>query len=132
MSYTQYVFFSSPDDQLRSQSLSSDHRFHGTHGFRETCEKVQTHRTDQRPLEEVPANPPLSAEHDIYGMEYFHRPAWASCLTVLPPSSCTPVYQRNMGNWKKGFDFLAKTENISVINIPLILNPKQSSYWEGS
>ena len=27
-------------------------------------------------------------------------------------------------------DFIATTENTSVINIPLVLNPKHSSYWE--
>jgi len=31
---------------------------------------------------------------------------------------------------KKVFDFIATTENISVINIFLILNQKHSSYWE--
>jgi len=25
-------------------------------------------------------------------MEYCHWPAWASCLAVLPPSSCTPAH----------------------------------------
>jgi len=25
------------------------------------------------------------------GMEYFRWPAWASCLPMLPPSSCTPA-----------------------------------------
>jgi len=58
-------FFSLPNNQLRSQSPSSDH---GT-----------------------PDNPDLYTEHDVYGMEYFHWPAWASCLAVLPPSSCTPA-----------------------------------------
>jgi len=31
---------------------------------------------------------------------------------------------------EKVLDFIAITENISVINILLILNPKHSSYWE--
>jgi len=43
-------------------------------------------------------NPHLYTEHDIYGMEYFHWPAWASSPAVLPPSSCTPARQLNMEN----------------------------------
>jgi len=31
---------------------------------------------------------------------------------------------------EKVLDFLATTENVSVINILLVLNPKHSSYWE--
>jgi len=31
---------------------------------------------------------------------------------------------------KEVLDFIATTEHISVINIPLLLNPKHSSYWE--
>jgi len=61
-------------------------------------------------------------------MEYFHWPPWAGCLALLPPSSCTPAHQLNMRNWKKVLDFLATTENISVINILLLLNPKHGSY----
>jgi len=34
-------------------------------------------------------------------MEYFHRPAWAVCLAVLPPSSCTPAHWLNVGDRKK-------------------------------
>jgi len=34
------------------------------------------------------------------------------------------------GKLEKVLDFLATTENINAINIPLILNPKHSSYWE--
>jgi len=36
----------------------------------------------------------------------------------------------NMGNWRKVLEFLAMTENISVINILLTLNAKHSNYWE--
>jgi len=35
-----------------------------------------------------------------------------------------------MGDWKKVLDFIATAENISVINILLVLNPKHISYWE--
>jgi len=31
---------------------------------------------------------------------------------------------------EKVLDFTATTANVSVINSPLILNPKHSSYWE--
>jgi len=31
---------------------------------------------------------------------------------------------------KNVFDFLATTENISIINIILVLNPKHSGCWE--
>jgi len=34
------------------------------------------------------------------------------------------------GRLEKVLDFLATTENINVIGILLVLNPKQSSYWE--
>jgi len=34
------------------------------------------------------------------------------------------------GRLEKVLDFLATTENISVINILLVLNPKHCSYWE--
>jgi len=36
--------------------------------------------------------------------------------------------------WETGkvLDFSATTENISVINILLVLKPKHSSYWEES
>jgi len=34
------------------------------------------------------------------------------------------------GKLEKVLDFLATAENISVLNILLILNPKHSSYWE--
>jgi len=58
-------------------------------------------------------------------MEYFLWSAWASCLAVLPPSSCTLAHSLNMGDWRKSL-----TSLIPVINILLILNPKPSSYWE--
>jgi len=35
-----------------------------------------------------------------------------------------------MRSWNKTLDSLARAENISVINIVLVLNPKHSSYWE--
>jgi len=45
---------------------------------------------------------------------------------VLPPGSCTPAHQQNLGNQKKGLDLLATAKNI----ILLILNPKHRRYWE--
>jgi len=36
----------------------------------------------------------------------------------------------NVRNYKKVLDFIATAENISVISILLVLNPKHSSYWE--
>jgi len=35
-----------------------------------------------------------------------------------------------MRNWEKVLDFIATTENISVINILPVSNPKHDSYWE--
>jgi len=49
-------------------------------------------------------------------MEYFRWPALISCLATLPPSSCTPAHQLNMGNWKKVLDFFATAKNISVVS----------------
>jgi len=34
-------------------------------------------------------------------MEYFHWPAWASCLALLLSSSCTLAHQLNTGHWRK-------------------------------
>jgi len=34
------------------------------------------------------------------------------------------------GRLEKVFDFITTTENISVTNAFLVLNPKHSSYWE--
>jgi len=39
-----------------------------------------------------PANPHLYTEHGIYAVEYLYGQAWVSCLTILPPSSCTPAH----------------------------------------
>jgi len=36
-----------------------------------------------------PDKPHLYAERDVYGMEYFHWPAWVSCQAMLPPNSLT-------------------------------------------
>jgi len=35
-----------------------------------------------------------------------------------------------MRNRKKVLDFIATAENVRVINILLLLNPKHSRYWE--
>jgi len=43
-----------------------------------------------------------------------------------PPSSCTAAHPR----LEEVPDFIVTTENISVINILLVLNPKHSSYLE--
>jgi len=36
------------------------------------------------------------------------------------------------GRLEKVLHFIATTENVSVINILLVLNPKHNSYWEGN
>jgi len=69
-------FFSPLDNWLRSLSPSSGCGTRRTHG---------AHRSLP------PVNPHLDTEHDICGMEYFHWPAWATCLAMLPPNSCTPA-----------------------------------------
>jgi len=48
------------------------------------------------------------------------------CGLTLQPATRTTVYEK----LKEVIDFLAKTKNISVISILLILNPNHSSYWE--
>jgi len=45
-----------------------------------------------------PANPRLYTECDLYSTEYFHWPAWVSCLAMLSPSSCIPAHQPNIEN----------------------------------
>jgi len=46
---------------------------------------------------------------------------------MLSPSTCSLAEYKKL---EKVLDFLSTTENISVINILLILNPKHSSYCE--
>jgi len=48
----------------------------------------------------------------------------AAWLRSLP----APAHLLSMRNWIKVLGFIVTTENISVINIRLILNPKHSSY----
>jgi len=61
-----------------------------THG------KVQTRgKRVELPEKSIPAHWPISinkTERDVYGMEYFHCPAWAGCLALLPHSSCTSAH----------------------------------------
>jgi len=59
-------------------------------------------------------------------MEYFSQAAWASCLPVLLHTCSSAEYEK-LG---KVLDFIATAENISIINILLLLNPNHSSYWE--
>ena len=56
------------------------------------------------------------------------QPGLAAWLYSLPG----PAHLLIAEYWKlkKVRGFLATTENISVINILLVLNPKHSSYWE--
>ena len=66
-------------------------------------------------------------DHDVCVIEYFHWPPWTICLATLPPTSFTPTEYEEL---EKAFDFIAATEIISVINILLVLNQKNSSCWE--
>jgi len=52
----------------------------------------------------------------------------AAWLCSLPAPAHYSLAEQ--GRLEKALDFTATTENISVINTPLILNPKHSSYWE--
>jgi len=57
------------------------------------------------------------------------QPGLAAQLCSLP----VPAHLLISRTWetrKQVLDFIATTENISVINILLLLNPKHSSYWE--
>jgi len=58
----------------------------------------------------------------------------AASLDQLPgcAPSCTPARYLNIGDLEKVLHFLATTENISVINIFVLLKPQHSSYSEGS
>jgi len=59
-------------------------------------------------------------------MEYFHCPALVSCLAMVSPFVHTCLLTE-YENWKKKvLDFIATTENLSVTNILLVLNPKHS------
>jgi len=75
-----------------------------------------------------PDTPHLYTEHGVYSMEYFHWPAWVSCLAMIPPSSCKFAQELNMRNQKKDLNFLETAIIITVTNMLLILNPKHSSY----
>jgi len=59
-------------------------------------------------------------------MEYFHRPARLAVWLQLLHTCSLAEYEK----LEKVLDFIATTENISVINILLMLNPKHCSYWE--
>jgi len=111
-----------PDSRISQNSPNSfknqDHGKVLTSGKKERI--VDTPRKER-----IPAPPPTKPPF-ILGTEYFHWPAWAICLAMLPPSTCTPAH----GRLKKVLDFLATIKNISAINTLLILNPKPSSYWE--
>jgi len=60
-------------------------------------------------------------------MEYFHWPAW------LPGCAPSPLLHAcslaEYGRLERVLDFTATTENISVINIFLVLNPKHRGYF---
>jgi len=58
-------------------------------------------------------------------MEYFHRPAWASYAVSQLLHTCSLAEYEKV---ERVLDFIATTENISVINIFLILNPKHRTY----
>jgi len=53
-------------------------------------------------------------------------------LVYLPGSAPSPLLNTcslaECGRPEKVLDFIATTENISVVNIPPVLNPKYSSY----
>jgi len=74
---------------------------------------------------EVPApwpTPICKMNNDAYGVEYFHWPAWAGCLAVISPSSCTHL----LVSWiwetgKKDLDYRATTKNFGVVNILPVL-----------
>jgi len=62
-------------------------------------------------------------------VEYFLWPAGylPGCAPSQPLHTCSLVKE---GKLEKVLDFIATTENISVINTLLVLNPKHSSYRE--
>jgi len=87
-------------------------------------QRIQTHSKEKYSC--PPGQPHSQTEHDIHGMEYFHWPAGLSvwlCSLPAPAHLLLAEYEK-VG---KVPDFLATTENISVINILPILNPKHSS-----
>jgi len=55
------------------------------------------------------------------------------CLPGCAPSQLLHTCSlAEYGRLEKALDFIATTENISVINILLVPNPKHSSYWQES
>ena len=79
-------FLSPPEDWLRSMALSSD------------CELVDFADSC------LPANPHVYTEHDTYGMEYFHWPAWLSVwLCSLPAPAQLLVSQIRETEKSPGF-----------------------------
>jgi len=51
----------------------------------------------------------------------------SGCAPSQLPHTCSSAEHEKL---ERVLDFIATTENISVINILLLLNPKHSSYWE--
>jgi len=92
-------FFSPPDDWWCSQSLSA---------ITELADFMELTK-----LMEESSCPRLCTEHDIYGSEYFHCPAWAGCAPSQLLYTCSLAKH---GKLKKVLGFLATTKNINILS----------------
>ena len=139
------TIFSPPNDHfaVSPQAVITKPQTRRYCGFRKTPQrdrtprKVQTSRQESikpqgNEKEKIPAPQPTST-HKLSVMFM----VWN--ISIGQPGSlpgCAPSQLLHSRSWaeyeklQKVLDFLAITENISVINILLVLSSKHSSYWE--
>jgi len=112
------------------------------------CEFWKTPRKDRTPRKDQTPDQREFKTTEMRKAEGFLSPGqhplinWAWCYGIFASASLgylsgyTPsqlLYAYSLaghGSQEKLFEFSAKTDNISVINILLVLNPKHSTYWE--
>jgi len=96
-------------------------------------ERIQTHgKEKEKKTRKFPTPRPtplykLSMRSVVWNIS-IGQLGYMSCCA--PPQLLHTCSFAEYDKLKKVFDFLATIENISVINILLVLNPKHSSYWE--
>ena len=113
------------------------HEFHETPPKKQTPgkvwtprqERIQTHGSERERF--LPLGQPLLinwAWRPWYGT--FPLASWGSLPGWAPAQLLHTFSWAEQGRLEKVLNFIATTENLSVISILLVLPPKYSSYWE--
>jgi len=86
-------------------------------------------KTEEQRASYPPANPihKLSMMFMVWNISLGQLGYLSGCAPSQLLHTCSSAEYEKLG---KVLDFLAITENFSVTNILLVLNPKHSSYWE--